>query len=513
MGRASWGCASPPRKGLNATATGQVWIDKHHVRTGGAEQRLGPVGITDRQDFVTLRHQHSAQQLLQTNIRVGNNDTHTAPRLTGLRLTAGPLTDPGVAIHHTDAVLPALVRALDASGLGYAVLDQGGQTTRVSWFVVDQSPEVLSGPAWVDQARTLCRAAVPGGGLVGWLAYEAGRWCERMPAPTQRAPLPEVYLAQVAGFVDIGPSGVQVQGSPDFVAEAARFVGLATHRQPLDDRTEPSPAAPLSPDPQKAHRYTRAVQLALDEIFAGECYQVNLSWERTDVPCPSPVDAWLSLRRSNPAAWGALVHTRHGTIVSNSPELYLQVMHGRAESRPIKGTAPRASGEQGRRELTESIKERAELTMIVDLVRNDLGRVAVTGSVVAGPRHVRACGDLWHAEQTVAATLLPQHDVFDAVAATFPPGSVTGAPKVRAMELIAALEDGPRGVYTGAIGWFDQSGDAALNVAIRTATVQQGLARFHLGAGIVADSVPDAEWAETCAKGIQLHRQLSVRPQ
>ena len=157
-----------------------------------------------------------------------------------------------------------------------------------------------------------------------------------------------------------------------------------------------------------------------------------------------------------------------------------------------------------------SEKERAELTMIVDLVRNDLGRIAKTGTVRAQPRQLRSCGDLLHAEQIVSAELKPELDALDVVAATFPPGSVTGAPKVAAMEIIHRLESAPRGVYTGAIGLFEDDGSAHLNVAIRTATIQNQRARFHIGAGIVADSEPDREWEETLSKGRALGMWLTA---
>lgn len=147
--------------------------------------------------------------------------------------------------------------------------------------------------------------------------------------------------------------------------------------------------------------------------------------------------------------------------------------------------------------------------MIVDLVRNDLGRVARPGTVRTGERTVRRCGDLWHAEQRVSARLRPDRDAVDAFAAAFPPGSVTGAPKVRAMQVIHDLEAGPRGPYTGALGvWFDD-GSARTSVLIRAAQLGPEGARYHVGAGIVADSDPDREWRETCAKGSALGAALA----
>jgi para-aminobenzoate synthetase component 1 len=248
----------------------------------------------------------------------------------------------------------------------------------------------------------------------------------------------------------------------------------------------------------------------LEAIQQGEVYQVNLAWEHTDVLLDDAAGAWLAIRQSNPAHYGAYLRCGETEIISNSPELFLEVdrASGRFQSRPIKGTAPMVPGA---RELLESSpKERAELTMIVDLVRNDLGRVAQPGTVQAKARTIRKCGDLWHAEQAVTAKLRPGADALDALAAAFPPGSVTGAPKVKAMEVIHRLEPGPRGVYTGAIGWLSDSGDARFSVAIRTATVREGRARFHVGAGIVADSQPEREWEETLAKAQALAVSLGA---
>ena len=242
-------------------------------------------------------------------------------------------------------------------------------------------------------------------------------------------------------------------------------------------------------------------------------YQVNLAWEQANIPIRDAQQTWLHLRKVNPALRGCYLRFEKTEIVSNSPELFLHIDPNsrRVTSVPIKGTAPAKGGEAAKTELLESTKEKAELTMIVDLVRNDLGRVAVPGSVTASERTVRQCGDIWHAEQTVSALLGKNIDAVDTVAASFPPGSVTGAPKVRAMEVIHDLEQQPRGVYTGTLGWFADGGGAHLNVAIRTATILNGNARFHVGAGIVADSQPAREWHETLVKAQALVHSLDVQ--
>jgi para-aminobenzoate synthetase component 1 len=387
------------------------------------------------------------------------------------------------------------------------ILDQDGRETRVSWATAD-APCVGSGPDWLNDARQLLQRTPAGGGLVGWLGYEAGRWVERMPAPRAARPLPDIGLFQVEGFLELGPGGPQISGSPRFAAEARAVLKAAAQVEPAPQSTTTGGPVPAPAGGDAARWYPAAVATLLDHIRAGDCYQANLSWRCSAPPPSDPLATWLALRSGNPADWGAFLKLDDDAIVSNSPELYLSVAGDRIETRPIKGTARREDGERARRMLWESPKERAELTMVVDMARNDLGRVAVPGSVRASPRRLRPCGDLLHAEQPVTAQLRPGLDAFDAVRASFPPASVTGAPKVRAMELIHALEPEPRGVYTGALGWFDTGGRAALSVAIRTVTVAGRSTSFHLGAGIVADSQPQAEWSETLDKGRKLAAAL-----
>jgi para-aminobenzoate synthetase component 1 len=200
-------------------------------------------------------------------------------------------------------------------------------------------------------------------------------------------------------------------------------------------------------------------------------------------------------------------------VLSASPELFLAVHAREVRSDPIKGTRRRdpdpAADAALAAELLHSRKEGAELAMIVDLVRNDLHRVAVPGTVAVGPRRLTAHPTVHHAAQEVRATLAPGRDGWDAMAAAFPPGSVTGAPKVRACTRIAELEAAPRGVYCGAIGYAADGGDLCFNVAIRTAVWHAGAARYHVGGGIVADSDPTAEWWETVHKGAALGLALA----
>jgi anthranilate/para-aminobenzoate synthase component I len=255
-------------------------------------------------------------------------------------------------------------------------------------------------------------------------------------------------------------------------------------------------------------------------LLAGEVYQVNLAHTLMGSFAGEPLALFGAMARGMRPRHGVHVETAHGGVrrgvLSASPELFLAVEGGRVVTRPMKGTRRVATaGEAGwaraEAELKGSAKDAAELDMIVDLMRNDLGRVARRGSVrVEDARMLeRHAGALVQGVATVSAEVGDGCTMAGVLAATFPPGSVTGAPKVRAVQLIRALEDRPRGPYCGAAGWVDDLGRAQLNVAIRTALVTmtggiEGEVCYPVGAGIVADSDPRAEWRETLDKGAWL---------
>ncbi len=405
--------------------------------------------------------------------------------------------------------MSSLLRAA-ASLPGLAAMDLGPRWTLLTWGTGDAGHRSTS----PTEPWPLAELQRPGGrgGVVGWLGYEAGAACERMPAPREARLLPDVALWRVDGglWLDRWTGRWRLRGSRSFEAEARALLQRA---EQLPEPPAFSPAA-ASPPPRTgtADAYQDAVRAALRRIGRGELYQVNLAWQLQGPATADPVGAWLALRRDNPARHGALLHCDGAWVICNSPERYLRLGPGRSGLRvvsvPIKGTVPADAGPAGIRHLARSDKERAELTMIVDLVRNDLGRVAAAGSVRAGPRRLVRCGDLWHAEQAVRCRLRPGLRAAEAVAASFPPGSVTGAPKVAAMATIQELEAGPRGIYTGALLFLGDDERASLNVAIRTATLTAGRAHLHVGAGIVADSDPAAEWQETLAKGRVLARYV-----
>ena len=361
------------------------------------------------------------------------------------------------------------------------------------------------------------------GGAVGYLSYDLARYVERLPA-TARDDLflPDMYF----GFYDVilvlehrsGEASLVV-GAPrgrkrQALAKARRW---ASHLQrmpapaPLPPR---SPAGPVSSS-MSYEQYLVAIRQALAYIQAGDIYQVNISQRFS---CPYTGDAWdlyRHLRQQTPAPFSAFLDAGGWQVVSGSPERFIQVRGRQIETRPIKGTRPRGSTPEADRaqadELLKSEKDAAELVMIVDLQRNDIGRVCEYGSVrVPDLRRLEATPNVWHTVATVEGRLRPGVTVADILRATFPGGSITGAPKIRSMEIIEELEPVRRGVYTGAVGYIGFDGNLDLNIAIRTAVVKDGLVYFNAGGGIVADSSPEDEYLETLAKGSGIARALGV---
>jgi para-aminobenzoate synthetase component 1 len=266
----------------------------------------------------------------------------------------------------------------------------------------------------------------------------------------------------------------------------------------------------------RREEYEAAVARIRAYIAAGDVYQVNLS-HRFHAPFQgSGLALYRRLRARNPAPFGAFLAFDGAQIASVSPERFVRfdAATRAVEARPIKGTRPRATRPAKdaalARQLLASEKDRAENVMIVDVLRNDLGKVCRTGSVeVPKLFALESHPTVHHLVSTVTGVLAGGADAFDLLRALFPGGSVTGAPKIRAMEIIAELERAPRGVYCGAIGYVSTSGSADWNIPIRTTVVHDGVATCHVGAGIVWDSDPAAEYQETLAKARALLEALT----
>ncbi len=265
------------------------------------------------------------------------------------------------------------------------------------------------------------------------------------------------------------------------------------------------PRSALRFEPQMSHAaYCQRVCRVQDYIAAGDIYQANLS-RRFTTPWPAGTSAYpfyQALREASPAPFSAYLNLCNRQVLSSSPEQFLKLSGRGIQTRPIKGTRPRfrdpERDERSRYDLITSEKERAELIMITDLERNDLGQVCEFGSVqVSRLLEPESYEHVFHLVSTVRGILRPDVDHLDAFVACFPGGSITGAPKKRAREIIAELEPAPRGVYTGAIGYLGLNGESQFNIAIRTAVVEGAALNFHVGAGIVADSEPELEFEET----------------
>jgi len=379
------------------------------------------------------------------------------------------------------------------------------------------------------------------GGAAGYLAYDWGLTLERLPAPRlDDLALPDVVLGiydwVLAWDHATSRAWLISTGLPE-TTESAR-ASRARHRanavRERLERVARVPAGPKGPALHApAHRqsvapsylvdgwwdssfelrssftrkgYLHAVQRVRDYIFAGDIFQANLS-QRFEAPLrESPWDFYARLRTSNAAPFAAFFETPDASVISASPERFLRVdRNGFVETRPIKGTRPRGVGPEHdaalAQALAESAKDRAENLMIVDLMRNDLSRVCAPRTVrVSELFSLERYATVHHLVSTVVGQLEPGHDALHMLRAAFPGGSITGAPKLRAMEIIAELEPSQRSVYCGAMGYYSVTGELDTSIAIRTAVARNGRVYFSAGGGIVADSDPELEYRETIDK-------------
>ncbi|SHE46439.1 aminodeoxychorismate synthase component I [Alkalibacter saccharofermentans] len=261
--------------------------------------------------------------------------------------------------------------------------------------------------------------------------------------------------------------------------------------------------------------YLKALDKIHEYIRQGDIYQTNLTQRFTADLKTTPEKLYRVLRKVNPAPFASFIPMDEGVIVSSSPERFMRLTGKNAETRPIKGTLPRgktaAEDEANKKALSASEKDKAELLMIVDLERNDLGRVAKTGSVeVTELYNIETYPTVFHLVSTVKAELKEQAQAVDLVKATFPGGSITGAPKIRAMEIIDELEPTERNIYTGSIGYLDFNGDMDLNIVIRTILCKGKKAYFQAGGGIVWDSDNELEYEETYHKAAALMKSIEI---
>ncbi|MBM4129816.1 aminodeoxychorismate synthase component I [bacterium] len=377
-----------------------------------------------------------------------------------------------------------------------------------------------------------------GGGLVGWFGYGVAWAHERLPrrdaGAADRGPVPDLLVMVCDDVVRhehaTGRTTLALTGRGPDTAAAARDLDHRRHEwrerlarmRPEADAgaagvraatAESRPAAPgAEPDLSglatvcDEAAYLAAVARCREHIRAGDAFEICLTRQLSAPLAADPWDLYAALRAINPAPFAAYLRWGDVCVAGASPERFLRcTADGRLESRPIKGTRPRGAtpraDEALRSELAGAVKDNAENTMIVDLVRSDLGRVARIGSVaVPELRVVESYATVHQLVSTVTARLKPGCDALDAVRACFPGGSMTGAPKLEAMAIIEALEPAPRGVYAGALGWLGWDGALDLSIVIRTFVCAGGQVSFGTGGAVTADSDPGAEYRESLDK-------------
>jgi para-aminobenzoate synthetase / 4-amino-4-deoxychorismate lyase len=329
----------------------------------------------------------------------------------------------------------------------------------------------------------VAKAVQSGLHAAGFLAYEAGHALEPRLASHQRdGAVPLLWFGLFDRFEEIAPQDIPLR-LPD---PCGAWAG-----QPIPQLTRAD--------------YSAALAAVKNYIAAGDIYQANLTCRFDVHTAGHPLALYAGLRARAKAGYGGVIWTGEDWLLSLSPELFFALKGGKITTKPMKGTATRAADDGAAVEaLRSDPKQRAENLMIVDLLRNDLSRVAAPGSVAVPELfHIESYPTVHQMTSTVTATLRDGLDATDILRAIYPCGSITGAPKIRAMEVIAEVESSARGAYTGSIGRIDASGDAAFNVAIRTLHLHAGESRatLGLGGGIVADSTEEAEWDECLAKG------------
>ncbi len=382
------------------------------------------------------------------------------------------------------------------------------------------------------------------GGAVGYFSYDLCHFIERLPATAiDDLQLPECYLAfydALLAFDNLeGRAYIASTGFPEL--EEAKRISKAWERlhelrgilaetpyseEAISSKKAETHCSEMAPRSEKVvlhsnfshEEYVEAVAAAREYICAGDIFQVNLS-QRFEADLPiTPYELYCRLRLINPAPFASYLNFDGATVVSASPERFLRVQGDMVETRPIKGTRPRGRSavedEALARELLHSVKDRAENVMIVDLERNDLGRVCRYGTVrVSELCLLETYATVFHLTSTVEGRLRKDKNRIDLLKATFPGGSISGAPKVRAMEIIDELEPTRRSIYTGSIGYLSFGGEMDLNIVIRTFVIKDGKAYFQVGGGIVYDSDPEAEYQETLDKAKALIEALELSPQ
>ncbi len=407
-----------------------------------------------------------------------------------------------------------------------ATLVTRGLVTDISY--ADKATQSLDNPLdllrpWLNAAGSPIANIPFAGGAVGYFGYDLARRLERLPTLAQDADnLPDMAIGIYDWAVVVDHKAKKTtlvsHGAPSMTTTrwdelAWLFKGDAGARWtvPFHLLSDVEPDLDL---PQYAKRFAQLQRYIAD----GDCYQVNLTRRFSARAGGDSWTAYRQLRKLNPAPMAAYLQLPFVQILSSSPEGFLQVQQKKITTKPIKGTRPRQTDpeldQRERDALRNAAKDQAENVMIVDLLRNDLGKVCRTGSVhVPALFEIESFAMVHHLVSTVSGELRDACDNIDLLKACFPGGSITGAPKRRAMEIIEELEPHRRGVYCGSIGYIGSDGGMDLNIAIRTLIYSDGRIRFWVGGGIVADSAMEEEFQETMDKAKAMLQMLGQEPQ
>ena len=361
-------------------------------------------------------------------------------------------------------------------------------------------------------------------GLAGYFSYEARHYFERLPVGAVRdqpQPFFRFFLTPSVITFDHAAREVTVTrtslpavdgNEPLTLEEILRVIecaeksgglsGGCSKRRGAIERTPPVRMLPKT-------QYLECIKRIKHLIREGDVYEVNFTHRFQGAPPDDPARLFLRLAAGNPAPFAAFIDFGDTSIISSSPERFLRLAAGRAQARPIKGTRPRGDSvetdDRLARELVRSEKDRAENLMAVDILRNDLGKICRFGTVnVPALFQVEKHPTVIHLVSVVEGILRENADIFDLIAASFPGGSMTGAPKIRVMEVIDELEPVSREIYSGSLGYISLTGDADLNIVIRSMIISNSLLTFHVGGGIVADSDPEMEFEESLHKAAAL---------
>ena len=419
----------------------------------------------------------------------------------------------------------------------FAVARVLGSTTSIEWWPGQR--EVRNGNAFAilrdvfkpytanpKRLSPVAKECFVGGG-VGYLGYQLRHQVEELPShAVDDLGIPHAVLGLYNFAIILNHRKQQVLlahfnpgtqcAYPDMPPLEAMLCDAAKNSiEPGEEPRHPKQTGPCAASLSRAS-YLDAVRRIKEYILAGDIYQANLTQRFSlGLGGRTPWSLYCNLLRINPAPFAAYMDFGDVQVLSSSPERFLSVEGRRVETRPIKGTIRRGVSPEEDRQMREwlsnSEKNRAELAMIIDLMRNDISRACTFGSVrVLAFPEIETYSSLHHLVSTVEGWLEDDKDIFDLLMATFPGGSITGAPKIRAMEIIDELEPVERGVYTGSIGYIGVNGLSDLNIAIRTIVVANGMAHLNAGGGIVMDSDPEDEYAESLLKARNLFLAMGI---